>query len=78
MRRFVDTSQLFFHRGHENLKLAVPPKIKIFSRQLILDKQPSNLQIATRNGPSNGACAMCGAPEDTAHILFSYSLGKFS
>jgi hypothetical protein len=36
-------------------------KIKIFSWQLALDKLPSNLQIATRRGPSLGGCALCGA-----------------
>ncbi|XP_071676802.1 uncharacterized protein [Lolium perenne] len=37
----------------------VPLKIKIFSWQLVLDKLPSNLQIATRHGPSLGGCALC-------------------
>jgi hypothetical protein len=52
-------------------RAAVPLKIKNFAWQLALDKLPSNLQIASRNGPSNGACALCGAPEDAAHMFFS-------
>ncbi|KAK1669324.1 hypothetical protein QYE76_057483 [Lolium multiflorum] len=56
----------------------VPLKIKIFSWQLALDKLPSNLQIATRHGPSTGGCALCGAPEDATHIFFSCSLAQFA
>jgi hypothetical protein len=55
----------------------VPLKIKIFSWQLALDRLPSILQIATRHGPATGGCALCGAPEDAAHIFFSCSTGKF-
>jgi hypothetical protein len=56
----------------------VPLKIKIFSSQLALDKKlPSNLQIATRHGPSLGGCALCCAPEDAAHIFFSCSTAQF-
>ncbi|XP_051229193.1 uncharacterized protein [Lolium perenne] len=56
----------------------VPLKIKIFSWQLPLDKLPSNLQIATRHGPSTGGCALCGAPEDASHIFFTCSLAQFA
>jgi hypothetical protein len=48
-----------------------------FAWQLTLDKLPSNLQIATRHGPSDDTCALCGAPEDATHIFFSWSLAKF-
>jgi hypothetical protein len=57
---------------------SVPLKIKIFSWQLALDKLPSALQILTRHGPSNGLCALCGAPEDVSHIFFSCSLAIFA
>jgi hypothetical protein len=57
---------------------AVPLKIKIFSWQLVLDKLPSSMQIATRNGPLNGSCALCGASEDATHIFFSCSLADFA
>ncbi|KAK1693140.1 hypothetical protein QYE76_009837 [Lolium multiflorum] len=36
----------------------VPLKVKIFSWQLALDKLPTCSQIATRQGPSNGACSL--------------------
>jgi hypothetical protein len=59
-------------------KSKVPLKIKIFSWQLALDKLPSGQQIVTRHGPSNGLCALCGAPEDASHIFFACSLAKFA
>jgi hypothetical protein len=59
-------------------KAAVPLKIKIFAWQLALDRLPSNLHIATRHGPSDGTCALCGEPEDAAHIFFSCSLANFA
>jgi hypothetical protein len=55
----------------------VPLKIKIFSWQMALDRLPSSLQIATRHGPATGGCALCGAPEDAAHIFFSCSTAQF-
>jgi hypothetical protein len=57
---------------------AVPLKIKIFAWQLALDKLPSALQLATRHGPSNGLCALCGSPEDASHIFFSCALAVFA
>jgi hypothetical protein len=59
-------------------KSKVPLKIKIFSWQLALDKLPSGQQLVTRHGPSNGLCALCGAPEDASHIFFACSLAKFA
>jgi hypothetical protein len=56
----------------------VPLKIRIFSWQLALDKLPSNLQIATRHGPSARDCSLCGAPEDASHIFFTCSLAQFA
>jgi hypothetical protein len=56
----------------------VPLKVKIFSWQLAMDKLPTCSQIATRHGPSNGACSLCGATEDAAHAFFSCSLAKFA
>nr|XP_051208064.1 uncharacterized protein LOC127323999 [Lolium perenne] len=56
----------------------LPLKIKIFSWQLAIDKLPSGQQILTRHGPSNGLCALCGAPEDASHIFFACSLAMFS
>jgi hypothetical protein len=56
----------------------LPLKIKIFSWQLVLDRLPSSIQIAIRQGPATGTCALCGAPEDSSHILFTCSLAKFT
>jgi hypothetical protein len=56
----------------------VPLKIKIFAWLLILDRLPSSLLVAGRNGPASGACALCGAPEDSSHILFSCSMARFA
>jgi hypothetical protein len=55
-----------------------PLKIKIFSWQLAFDKLSSGQQILTRHGPSNGLCALCGAPEDATHIFFACSLAAFA
>jgi hypothetical protein len=57
-------------------KAKVPLKIKIFSWQLVFDKLPSYLQLAVRHGPSCGVCALCGAPEDAAHIFFVLLAGE--
>jgi hypothetical protein len=53
-------------------------KIKIFTWLLILDRLPSSLLVASRHGPTSGACALCGAPEDLAHILFSCLMARFA
>jgi hypothetical protein len=50
----------------------------IFSGQLILDKLPCSLQIASRHGLANGCCALCGNPENAAHIFFQCSLASFA
>jgi hypothetical protein len=59
-------------------KAAVPLKIKIFAWKLALDKLPSNIHIAIMHGPSDGTCALCGAPENAAHMFFSCSLATFA
>jgi hypothetical protein len=56
----------------------VPLKIKIFAWLLILDRLPSSQLVASRNGPAMGACALCGALEDSTHILFSCSMARFA
>jgi hypothetical protein len=56
----------------------LPLKIKIFSWQLVLDKLPSCINIATRQGPGNGCCKLCGRPEDAAHIFFLCSPAIFA
>jgi hypothetical protein len=57
-------------------KTRVPPRIKIFLWQLIRSRLPSGVQVAKRNGPTNGACALCGEQEDCDHIFFSCHLAK--
>ena len=56
----------------------LPLKIKVFSWQLALDKLPSALELASRMGPSDGKCALCGAWENALHIFFNCSLDKFA
>ena len=56
----------------------LPQKIKIFSWQLILDRLPSGQVLASRQGPSDGLCALCGMAEDASHMFFSCSLAKFA
>ena len=64
------------HRDLWEAKL--PLKIKVFAWQLAMDKLPSALQIASRFGPSDGKCALCGAWENAAHIFFKCSLAQFA
>ena len=54
----------------------LPLKIKVFSWQLALDRLPS--AIASRFGPSDGKCALCGEMESADHIFFECSLAKFA
>jgi hypothetical protein len=56
----------------------IPLKNKIFSWQLILDKLLTSLNIATRHGPDNGCCKLCGRPEDATHIFFTCSAAVFA
>ena len=58
-------------------KARIPLKIRIFSWQLILDRLPSGTQLATRQGPSDGKCALCGQVEDATHIFFKCSMAVF-
>ena len=55
----------------------VPLKIRIFLWQLARGRLPANDQIALRQGPSNGQCALCGDLEDTDHIFFGCVLPVF-
>ena len=56
----------------------MPLKIKLFLWQMFRDKLPTSLNIAKRNGPANGPCALCGAPEDTNHVFFRCPLARFA
>jgi hypothetical protein len=55
----------------------LPLKIRIFTWQLVLDRLPSSLLIASKFGPATGRCALCDLPEDANHIFFSCSLARF-
>ena len=57
-------------------KARLPLKIKIFIWQLCLDKLPTSVNIAKRNGPSNGSCAVCGEPETANHVFFHCHLAR--
>jgi hypothetical protein len=59
-------------------KTRVPPRIRVFLWQLIRSRLPSGVQVAKRNGPTNGACAFCGEQEDCNHIFFSCHLAKLA
>ena len=56
----------------------LPLKIKVFSWQLALDKLHSGLQIASRFGPSDGRCLLCGDLENASHIFFTCSMARFA
>jgi hypothetical protein len=56
---------------------AIPLKIKIFTWQLARGRLPSNDQILTRLGPSDGKCALCGDIEHVDHIFFQCPLAQF-
>lgn len=56
----------------------MPKKIKIFLWQLLRGRLPTNDHIHHRGGPSDGKCALCGAPENVEHIFFSCVLAQFS
>ena len=43
----------------------------------MLDRLPSGSQLATRKGPSDGKCALCGAEEDASHMFFQCSIARF-
>jgi hypothetical protein len=55
----------------------IPLKNKIFTWQLAKGRLPSNDQILSRGGPSDGKCALCGEEENVEHIFFQCSLAKF-
>jgi mannosylglycoprotein endo-beta-mannosidase len=56
---------------------AVPPKIKIFTWQLVRGRLPSNDHILNKHGPSDGRCALCGEWETADHIFFQCPLAQF-
>jgi hypothetical protein len=70
------------HRGRQSLTLRrfgalAPIKIRVLLWQLIRGRLPSAEQVARRNGPSDGSCALCGGLEDGEHIFFRCHLARF-
>jgi hypothetical protein len=61
----------------ESLRTHVPPKIKVFLWQLIRNRLPPSVQVAKRNGPSDGLCSLCHEPEDCNHIFFLCPMARF-
>ena len=59
-------------------KVRLPLKIKLFLWQMFRDKLPTSLNVAKRNGPADGPCALCGAPEDANHVFFICPLARFA
>lgn len=71
-------------RGHVPMaatglwKAKIPLKIKVFLWQLCQDRLPTSINIAKRNGPAFGPCALCGNPKDADHAFFRCSLARFA
>ena len=59
-------------------KARLPLKIKLFLWQMFRDKLPTSLNVAKRNGPADGPCALCGDPEDANHAFFRCPLARFA
>ena len=59
-------------------KARLPLKIKIFIWQLCLDKLPTSVNIAKRNGLPNGSCAVWGEPETANHVFFHCHMARFA
>jgi hypothetical protein len=55
---------------------SLPLKIKVFTWQLARGRLPSNDQIQSRGGPSEGNCALCRRPWNVDHI-FQCCFAKF-
>ena len=59
-------------------KAKIPLKIKVLLWQLCQDRLPTSTNLAKRNGPASGPCALCGVPEDADHAFFRCSLARFA
>lgn len=59
-------------------KAGLPLKIKIFMWQMFRNRLPTSDNVAKRNGPADGSCAMCGVGEDANHVFFRCHLAKFA
>lgn len=59
-------------------KAAIPLKIRIFLWQMFRNRLATSVNVAKRNGPSDGNCALCGLQEDTNHVFFKCHLAHFA
>lgn len=50
----------------------------IFLWQMFGNRLPTSVNMAKRQGPSNGACAVCAVPEDANHVFFGCHLARFA
>ena len=56
----------------------LPLKIKVFFWQLFRNRLPTSANVAKRNGPSTGLCAICNVLEDATHVFFRCPLARFA
>lgn len=61
---------------YQTISARIPPKVKIFLWQAIRGRLAAANQIRKRNGPGSEFCTLCGALEDTNHIIFNCVLTK--
>nr|XP_020158384.1 uncharacterized protein LOC109743706 [Aegilops tauschii subsp. strangulata] len=59
-------------------KAGIPLKIKIFMWQMFRNRLPTSDNVAKRNGPANGTCAICALGEDANHVFFGCCLARFA
>lgn len=51
-------------------KASLSLKVKVFLWQIFCNRLPTSINVAERQGPSNGSCSVCGAPEYVNHVFF--------
>ena len=56
----------------------IPLKVKVFFWQLFCNTLPTSANVAKRNGPSSGLCAICNTMEDANHVFFRCPLARFA
>ena len=56
----------------------IPLKVKVFFWQLFRNRLPTSANVAKRNGPSSGLCAICNTMEDANHVFFRCPLARFA
>ena len=59
-------------------KARIPLKIKVFFWQLLRNRLPTSENVAKRQGPATGSCAICNFSEDANHIFFRCPLARFA